>query len=148
MNTQTDLSASDGAACSACPICREPLWFYDCWRSCPSCDLEFPDALEDRLQKAKNDEWGLYAFYGRLDELQGRRVKPAQNAKRSNFTEDEHVIISEVHPPNSVRISYLDGFSVGWRGLSELNLYSQPNANVVAPGSAVQKPELENKLDR
>lgn len=97
-----------------------------------------PDALEDRIEKAKDDDWGLYAFYGRLDELKGRRVKPAKKAKHPNFAEEEHVIISEVHPPNSVRISYLDGFSVGLRGLSELNLSSLPNASTDAPTGCVQ----------
>lgn len=144
-NTDTSLKADClSAPCSACPICGEPLWFYDCWRSCPSCNLEFPDALEDRVEKAKCDEWGLYAFYGRLEELKGRRVKPAQNAENPNFTEDEHVIISEIHSPNSVRIGYLDGFSVGLRGLSDLNLSSLPNDQVLASAGEKTPTKKEN----
>jgi hypothetical protein len=115
-----------------CPICSDSLWLWDWGKSCPKCNLEFPDTLEARIEKAKEDEWGLYAFYGRLDELKGRRVKPARDAKHLNFTEDEHVIVSEVHPPNSVRISYRDGFSVGLRGLSDLNLSSLPNINIAS----------------
>ena len=135
LESETPVAAA--TTCSACPICGEPLWFYDCWECCPSCNIEIPCSLQDRIKKAKDDEWGLYAFYGRLEELKGRRVKPAQNSKHPNFTEDEHVIVSEVHPPNSVRISYLDGFSVGLRGLSELNLSSLPNAQVQARPEAV-----------
>jgi hypothetical protein len=126
-NQTTSVEGLGEMTCSACPICEEPLWFYDCWEYCPSCNIEIPCSLDDRIEKAKEDEWGLYAFYGRLDELKGRRVKPAQDAKHPNFTEDEHVIVSEIHPPNCVRISYLDGCSVGLRGLSELNLSSLPN---------------------
>jgi len=106
-----------------CPICGKELWFYDCYQFCPDCILEIPCAIEDKIEVAKSpDGWGLYAFYDSLPELVGLAVIPAANDPSPNFTAQEDVIITDVYPPNSVRIGYREGGSIGLRGLSELRL--------------------------
>lgn len=108
---------------NACPLCGEELWHYDWYRICPDCQMRLPDWPEDRERQARDDDWGLYAFYGHLEELIGRRVVPQPRDRSPGFAAEDVVEVTDVHPPNSVRIGFRDGGSVGLRGLSDLLLF-------------------------
>ena len=96
--------------------------------SCLACGLEIPEDAERREQLASAsdaDSWGLYAFYGRLHELIGRRVDPHPNDPRPGFTTEDHVIVTGFAPPNTVTIAHFGDSQLGSRGLSHLKLHTE-----------------------
>jgi hypothetical protein len=121
-----------GLSTSICPICRNELLITDAYVSCLACGLEIPEDAERREQLASSsdlDSWGLYAFYGRLHELIGRRVDPHPSDPHPGFSAEDHVIVMGFHPPNTVTIAHFGDSQLGSRGLSQLKLHTEPCAH-------------------
>lgn len=100
---------------------------YDTYVICPMCWLEIPDSADRREELASSsdlDSWGLYAFYGRLDELIGRRVDAHPSDPYPGFAAEDHVVVTGFAPPNTVTIAHLGDSQLGSRGLSQLKLHT------------------------
>lgn len=120
--------SSEVVSTSICPVCRNELRPFHSGVRCVACRLTIPSNVEDAERLASSsdpDSWGLYAFYGRLHELIGRRVDPHPSDERPGFTAEDNVIVMGFHPPNTVTIAHFGDSQLGSRGLSQLKLHTE-----------------------